>query len=213
MNTKNFFAILLLLIVTEQRAFAQTKKPIAATEISPGESWPDNKGNHINAHGGGVIFFNGVYYWHGEYKIPGRAEKDTAGGGIACYTSTDLVNWNNAGVVLSVDYNNLKSDIAYGCIFERPKVVFNEKTRKFIAYFKLFPRGEGYTTAYVGVAVANGPLGPFTYSHKFLACNSVNGSGDFAMFKDDDGSLYHLTVQKPVRDIYIVKIIFGINKS
>lgn len=203
MKMKNYFSALVIFLAIPIVSLSQL---IKQTEIFPGQEWPDDKGVHINAHSGGILFFNGVYYWHGEYKIPGRAEKDTADGGITCYTSTDLINWHNAGVVLSVDYNNLKSDIAYGCIFERPKVVFNEKTRKFIAYFKLFPRGEGYTTAYVGVATANSPLGPFTYSHKFLACGSVNGSGDFAMFKDDDGSLYHLTVQKPVRDIYIAKM-------
>jgi hypothetical protein len=203
---KLLFALLVALLASTQIAFTQPKKAAALTDITPGQIWPDNNGIHINAHGGGILFFNGLYYWHGEYNIIGKAEKDTSDGGVACYTSSDLINWNNAGLVLSVDYNNLNSDIAYGCIFERPKVVFNEKTRKFVAFFKLFPRGEGYTTAYVGVAVANSPLGPFTYSHKFLGCHSVNGSGDFAMFKDEDGSLYHLTVQKPVRDIYIAKM-------
>jgi hypothetical protein len=76
-----------------------------------------------------------VYYWHGEYKIESRAEKDTVDGGISCYTSTDLINWNNVGLVMSVDYNNPASDIGYGCILERPKIIFNEQTKKFVAFF------------------------------------------------------------------------------
>lgn len=203
---RNKVIALFIVILSPAFCFCQKQKPVMQTDIQPNKIWPDDKGVHINAHGGGVMFWKGLYYWHGEYKVPGKGEGSGADGGMNVYTSTDLVNWTNVGLILSVDYKDSTSDMAYGCIFERPKVVYNEKTGKFLAYYKLFPKGEGYTTAYVGVAVANSPLGPFTYSHKFLACNAVNGSGDFAMYKDDDGSLYHLTVQKPVRDIYIVKM-------
>jgi hypothetical protein len=188
-----------------QTGFCQEKNK-QQLNIHPAHVWPDNKGKHINAHSGGVTYYNGVYYWHGEYKIEGKAEKDTADGGISCYTSTDLMNWQNAGVVMSVDYNNPQSDIAHGCILERPKVIFNELTKKFVAFFKLYLKGDGYATAYVGVATANSPLGPFTYSHKFLACGSVNGSGDFAMYKDEDGNLYHLAVRKPDKRFSIAKM-------
>ena len=37
-------------------------------EVKSGEIWKDNTGVHINAHGGGVLFHNGRYYWFGEYK-------------------------------------------------------------------------------------------------------------------------------------------------
>ena len=39
----------------------------------PGQLWTDNKDVHINAHGGGILFNNGVYYWFGEHKIEGEA--------------------------------------------------------------------------------------------------------------------------------------------
>jgi hypothetical protein len=193
-------------LFTMQNCFCQDKKNIKQEAIYPAQPWPDNKSVHINAHSGGILFFNGVYYWHGEYKIPSKAEKDTADGGISCYTSTDLMNWNNSGVVMSVDYKNTKSDIGHGCILERPKIIFNEQTKKFVAFFKLYLQGDGYATAYVGVAVANSPLGPFTYSHKFLACGSVNGSGDFAMYKNDDGFLYHIAVRKPDKRLCYAKM-------
>lgn len=193
---KNIFITLFLLALADA-VFCQEKQIATQMDIIPGKPWLDNKGKHINAHSGGILFFNGVYYWHGEHKIEGRAEKDTADGGISCYTSTDLMNWQNAGVVMGVDYKNPASDIAYGSILERPKVIFNRQTKKFVAFFKLYLKGDGYTTAYVGVAVSDSPLGPFTYSHKFLACGSVNGSGDFAMYKNDDGYLYHIAVRKP----------------
>ena len=34
--------------------------------IVSGEIWPDDKGVHVNAHGGGVIYHDGTYYWYGE---------------------------------------------------------------------------------------------------------------------------------------------------
>ena len=36
--------------------------------IAPGQIWPDNNGVHVNAHGGGVLLHDGVYYWFGENK-------------------------------------------------------------------------------------------------------------------------------------------------
>ena len=38
------------------------------TEFIPGEVWKDTDGNPINAHGGGLLYHNGTYYWYGEYK-------------------------------------------------------------------------------------------------------------------------------------------------
>ena len=34
-----------------------------------GARWLDNNGIHINAHGGGLLFHDGIYYWFGEHKI------------------------------------------------------------------------------------------------------------------------------------------------
>ena len=175
-------------------------------DFHPGLDWLDTNGKPINAHGGGVIFHKGIYYWYGEHKIEGKSEATFADGGIHCYSSTDLVNWQDRGIVLSVDYTNENSDIAYGCILERPKVVYNEQSKKFIAYFKLYKKGTGYVTSHVGVAVSEKPYGPFTYSHKFLGGGSLNGSGDFCMFKDKDGTVYHLTVRKPDKNFVIGKL-------
>ena len=69
------------------------------TAFEPTQEWPDNNGVHINAHGGGVLFHDGVYYWFGEHKIGGR-RGNTAQVGVHCYSSTDLYNWKDAGVAL-----------------------------------------------------------------------------------------------------------------
>lgn len=176
------------------------------TEIKSAEIWLDTNGERLNAHGGGVLFYKGVYYWYGEHKLEGKSESQFADGGIHCYSSTDLTNWKNEGVVLSVDYKDEKSDLAYGCILERPKIVYNSKNNQFVAYFKLYLKGVGYDSNYVGVALADKPNGPFMYHHKFRGGGTNKGSGDFSMFKDDDGILYHLAVRKPDKAFVIGKM-------
>lgn len=42
------------------------------TEFRPGELWKDTDGVAINAHGGGIMFHGGKYWWYGEYKTEGE---------------------------------------------------------------------------------------------------------------------------------------------
>ena len=124
--------------------------------------WPDRDGKHINVHGGGVLFHEGVYYWYGESRNPrGSGEPGTAG--IGCYSSTDLYNWKNEGVVLLVVKDDPGHDITAGAVLERPKVIYNAKTGKFVMWFHLELKGRGYSAARTASAVADSPTGPFTY--------------------------------------------------
>jgi beta-xylosidase len=175
-------------------------------QFVPGTPWLDQSGKAINAHGGGVNFHEGVYYWYGEHKLPGKSEAQSAGGGVNCYSSSDLIAWKNEGLVLTVNHADPAADLAYGCILERPKVLFNERTKTFVMFFKFYPRGTGYDTGFVGVATATSPAGPFRFQHKFLGAGSPKGSGDFSMFRDADGTAYHLTVRKPDKALCIGRL-------
>ncbi len=124
-----------------------------------GAIWPDNNGNHINAHGGGVIFHNGRFYWYGEHKRAGW-EGRLAYDGVHCYSSTDLQNWQDDGLVLKV-VDDFSSPICKGCRIERPKVIHNRKTGKFVMWFH--STDADHTLARSGVAVADKPLGPFKF--------------------------------------------------
>lgn len=135
-------------------------------QFTPGQTWKDNTGTHINAHGGGVLFHEGVYYLYGEHKIGGKLG-NTAQVGVGCYSSTDLYNWKNEGIALKVNESDSLSDIAKGCILERPKVIFNPKTRKFVMWFHLEMKGKGYDAALSGVAVSDQPTGPFIFVKSF----------------------------------------------
>ena len=127
--------------------------------IRPGQLWQDTDGKHINAHGGGVLQHQGTYYWFGENK----AERTSnAMVGITCYASTDLTTWKNMGVALSVSQEK-GHELERGCIMERPKVIYNPLTKKFVMWFHLELKHRGYDAARFGVAVSDRPEGPYQY--------------------------------------------------
>ena len=130
--------------------------------IETGVLWLDNNGVHINAHGGGIMHFGEKYYWYGEHKIAGEAG-NKAQVGVHCYSSENLYEWKDEGIALSVIENDSTHDIAKGCILERPKVVYNKKTKKFVMWFHLELLNTVYASAKSGVAVADNPTGPFTF--------------------------------------------------
>jgi hypothetical protein len=134
--------------------------------FNPGLEWPDDKGIHINAHGGGILFHHGKYYWYGEHKIEGEAG-NKAHVGVSCYSSSDLYNWKNEGIALKVVENDSSHDIGKGCILERPKVIYNAKTGKFVMWFHLELKDKGYDAARSGVAVSESATGPFTFIKSF----------------------------------------------
>jgi hypothetical protein len=132
-----------------------------ATSFTPGTIWPDNNGVHINAHGGGILEYKGKYYWYGEHKVAGGLG-NSAQVGVHCYSSTDLYNWKDEGISLKVS-DEAGHDIEKGCVLERPKVVYNKKTGKFVMWFHLELKGKGYAAARAGVATADKVTGPYTF--------------------------------------------------
>ena len=161
--------------------------PQKKTVIHPGEIWPDNNGNHIQAHGGGIIKLGKMYYWYGEERTAGR---DTNFRYVSCYTSKDLVNWKSEGVVFSqADPENLGPN----WVMERPKVFYNQKDKKYVMYFHL--DNSKYKVAKVGIAVSDRPFGPFNFVKSFRPLG--HESRDIGQFIDDDGSAYLVFEDRP----------------
>jgi hypothetical protein len=177
-------------------------------EVRQGTVWLDTSGRPINAHGGGVLFHQGVYYWYGENKegrswMP-KCNKSWDGyrvdvTGIRCYSSRDLINWKDEGLVLKADLNDPESDLSPSKVCERPKVVFNPRTQKFVMWMHI--DSQDYKSARAGVAVANHPTGPFTYR------GSVRPEGqdsrDQTLFQDDDGNAYRIYASETNKTTYI----------
>lgn len=181
------------------------------TSFRPDTPWLDNNGVHINAHGGGILDHGGIYYWFGEHKNAGRGG-NSARVGVHCYSSQDLYNWKDEGISLAVS-EDPASEIVKGCVIERPKVIYNPNTGKFVMWFHLELKGQGYRAARTGVAVSDTATGPYTYLRSFRPNAGVEPvseapendlpyfrrdfeggqmARDMALFVDDDGKAYHI---------------------
>ena len=165
--------------------------------FKPGEEWYDTDGKIINAHGGGMLYYNKTYYWFGETR--GRS----ASQGVSVYSSKDLYNWKNEGLALAHDADS-SSDITTGSIIERPKVIYNKNTNQFVMWFHLELKGKGYSAARAGVAVSNTPTGPY----KFLKSFRPNGnmSRDMTLYVDDKGTAYQIYSSRENYDMRIVEL-------
>ncbi|RKD17124.1 beta-glucanase [Pelobium manganitolerans] len=184
-------AFLLLICIAASTTFAQQQA------IVPAQPWADTDGVPINAHGGGVILQKGKYYWFGEKR--GRSASE----GVSVYSSKDLVSWNNEGLALALR-DNPNSDITKGAIIERPKVIYNPKTKKYVMWFHLELKGQGYKAARAGVAVSDAITGPFQFIESFRP--NDNMSRDMTLFVDDDGSAYHLYSSNENYDLRVAKL-------
>lgn len=163
------------------------------TVIRPGEVWPDDKGNHVQAHGGGIIKIGKTYYWYGEERAKGL---DTNYRYVSCYESKDLTNWKFLGDVLKLaDPENL----GRRWVLERPKVFYNKQSKTYVMYFHLDDRT--YKFARVGVATSKKPGGPFTYVKSFRPLGFE--SRDIGQFIDDDGTPYLVFESRPSKGFYI----------
>lgn len=104
------------------------------TSIEPDETWPDNRGRHIQAHGG-ILHDGDTYYWFGEDRGGENRRRFPRLHPVACYSSKDLMNWTFRRQV--VDGKPPESFPSGNFILERPKVFHNAKTGKYVMYAHL----------------------------------------------------------------------------
>jgi hypothetical protein len=196
----NFFSIpiVFILLLSVLNVVAQNN-----LTIYPKEVWPDDQGNHIQAHGGGIIKIKNTYYWYGEERRQGL---DTNFRYVSCYASADLVNWKFKGDALKLSEPD---SAGKNWVLERPKVYYNKKTKKYVMYFHLDgpghgESGHGYKLAKVATAVSNKPEGPFQYVRSFRPLDKE--SRDIGQFIDDDGSAYLVFECRPTKGFYIAQL-------
>ncbi len=271
------------------RAVEDTEKEVQTYESITGTAGApmyDTNGNQIQAHGGQIqkLTVDGVekYYWIGEDKTndyrpvggvhvysstdlynwddegivlrtmenPDQFENDEyfkalygddyrPVGGVHVYSSTDLYNWDDEGIVLRTMENpdQFENDeyfkALYGdlseeekekifvdldknnTVMERPKMLYNDKTGKYVIWFHADGRYPGswfhadgrypgsdadYGKAKAGVAISDSPTGPFKLlgsyklhhagdNYGFDGESGIGSVRDMNLFKDDDGAI------------------------
>jgi len=189
------FAWAFILMIGRFELTAQTVKTTAVVNNGVNTiPFRDIDGNTINAHGAGVLFHKGFYYLFGEIKkgntwlVPDQDWEcyRVPAGGISCYSSKDLKTWKNEGIALATYPNSPIKELDTGRVLERPKVIYNSKTKKFVMW--MHTDDKQYSDSKCGLAVSDSPAGPY----EFVCSVKPNGhmSRDMTVFKDDDGMAY-----------------------
>ncbi|MGQ9592022.1 MAG: glycoside hydrolase family 43 protein, partial [Planctomycetota bacterium] len=114
-----------------------------------------------------VIFHEGVYYLYATGEVDGDS-------GTRVYTSPNLVDWERGPVVFRPGEPHVWA----------PDVSRDPRTGRFYLYYTV--------NQTVGVAEADGPLGPFAIRRRFF-----DRAIDAHLFRDDDERLYLYFVKLP----------------
>lgn len=238
-----------------EQAWAGLRELVHYESFRPGQPWVDDNGRVIQAHGGQVVPVEGpdgstVYHWYGEDRTHGYQPMS----GLHGYSSDDLYNWRDEGLVLRTaesreqldtdeyfaelyaDYTDVQKDIVYldldslgttydhgrAIILERPKVMYNEATDQWV----LWVHADGptpwsdaqYAKATAGVAVSDGPFGPFRYVDSYRLHyipaddpdnrhpSQLGMARDMTVFTDTDGTGYIVYSSEENQTMYVSRL-------
>lgn len=173
--------------------------------LKNGTLWKDVNGEPIHAHGGYIIFYDGYYYWYGEDRRENYY--------VSCYRSENLTDWEFRNHVLTTTSETaeyrvrtkilLKNEDGSKVNLERPKVLYNDRTRQFVMWLH-FENGKDYTDAAVGIATCDTPDGDFVYHGHFNPYGYM--SRDCTLFKDDDGTAYFVSSARDNADLHVYRL-------
>lgn len=170
----------------------------------------DDKGEIVHAHGGHILEYEGWYYWIGEDR--------TGHNKVSCYKSENLREWIFCNHILTIesqtgehyvttdkrmDVEGRIAAIGYGCNIERPKVIYCEKTEKFVMWMH-WELPDDYCEARCAVAVCDKIDGDYTYLGSFNPIGHM--SRDCTLFKDDDGTAYFISSARENMDLHIYRL-------
>jgi hypothetical protein len=154
--------------------------------FTPGELWLDTAGKPIQAHGGSMIVVDGVFYWYGENKEFTTATSAIRSWGVRFYRSTDLYNWEDLGPLIKPDETDSRSPLYPKAQLDRPHIIYNPKTRKFVCWIKMLSEAK-QTRA---VLIADAITGPYRLVSQDIQPLGMS-AGDFDIVASaDDGKAY-----------------------
>lgn len=215
----------------------------------PGKPWYDTNEVLIQAHGGQVQQIKvwnketqaqeDIWWWVGEDKTKGYR------GGICAYSSKDLYNWTFEGIVmrnisrreqldteqyftsLYKEYTKEQLDNVFlsindtTSVIERPKMIYNEITKKYVIWFHAdgptTTSNANYAAASTGVAISDSPSGPFRFIDRYrlhtcpadqedMYPSSRGMARDMNLYIDDDNRAYIIYASEENLTLYISRL-------
>ncbi len=155
--------------------------------FKPGQVWLDTDGKRIQAHGGSVIYIDDTYYFYGENKEKTNGENDIWHWGVRCYSSKDLYNWKDMGLIIPPEPDNPNSSLHPSSQMDRPHIIYNKETKKYVAWLKIMNKDGTQTET---ILTADRFLGPYTKIREGLKPLNMS-AGDFDLAVAPDGKAYY----------------------
>lgn len=132
---------------------------------------------------------------------------------VSCYRSANLMEWEFCNHVLTLDAFTrsiaVRTDLSLvsaqgkGTNIERPKILYNAATQKFVMWMH-WENGTDYKAARCAVATCDRIDGDYVYLGSFnpLGCMSR----DCTLFQDEDGTAYFISAARDNADIHIYRL-------
>lgn len=172
--------------VSKAQATYLANRPEEWVTIKNGNQWTaTNTGASVQAHGPGFIRVGDIWYMCGEDRAAAPSAPWTPD--VNLYSSVDLVNWKFEKKI--IENGVTASELGHGRFIERPKLLYNPKTSKYVVWCH-------YEQGNYGASEA-----------ACFECDSVNGaykkiwsgqpvntkSRDCNVFQDEDGTAYFIS--------------------
>ena len=151
------------------------------TTIVNGKMWIDETGKSVQAHGAGFVKVGDLWYMIGEDRA-GSWHPD-----VNMYSSKDLQHWKFEGKI--IENGKTHPDLGSKRFIERPKILWNQKTGKFVVWCHW--EGRNYGASEAAVFVSDNITGPYTYHWSGRPLDVK--SRDCNIFQDEDGKAYFIS--------------------
>ncbi len=179
--------------------------PDGYSSFLPGQRWFDTDGVPIQAHGAGLLEVDGTYYMYGEHKggttsFWPKSRVDIIGVGV--YSSQDLMNWKNEGIVLPATPQDPESPLHPSNVLERPKVQYNARTGNYVMWVK--SQDAHYSWGHAMVAQSDSPTGPFEIVSSERPWKD-RSFGDFALYQEN-GTGYLIIATGKVETTFVYRL-------
>ncbi len=149
--------------------------------IQNGTQWTDTDGNIVQAHGGNLLKVGKRWYLIGEDR------GDSWNPDVNLYSSDDLQTWKFEGKVLENHVTH--PQLGDSRMIERPKLMYNSKTKKFVIWCHW--EAKDYSASEAGVFESDQVAGPYKVVWTGRPMNTK--SRDCNVFQDVDGTAYFIS--------------------
>lgn len=173
--------------------------------LKNGAVWEDCNGETIHAHGGCILKYREYFYWYGEDRRENYY--------ISCYRSKDLIHWEFRNHILTTNSRMepirvktqlvLQQEDHRKVNLERPKVLYNSTTGKFVLWVH-YENGKNYSEAACAIATCEEPDGDYIYHGHFNPLGYM--SRDCTLYQEPYGTAYFISAARNNADMHIYRL-------